>query len=417
MTQQKTRATRWGVALLATAMVAGVAGCAPSGSTGGGTEKVTGAKLTVLIGSSGDAETTAVTAATDAWAKANESTVKVVAANDLTQQLGQGFAGGNPPDVFYMGWDQFQTYASKKYLEPYAKDAPNKGEFYSSLTDAFTYDDTFYCAPKDFSTLGLIINTDLWAAAGLTDADIPKDWDGLEAAAKKLTTGDTVGLSFGAEYARIGVFMNQAGGSLVSEDGKTVTADSAENLAGLTQVQTMLKEGTLKYPSGLDSGWSGEALGKGKAAMVIEGPWIKGLKGDYPELKYTAAELPAGPGGRSTFTFSNCWGIPAQSETTAAAKSLVQALTADDQQLEFAKAFGVIPSTESAAKVYAETYPENASFVMSADYAVSPVAFAGASTVISDFNSQLEGLATGDPKAMLSSLQTNLQAALDAANK
>ena len=29
-----------------------------------------------------------------------------------------------------MGRDQFQTYASKKYLEPYAKDASNKDAFY-----------------------------------------------------------------------------------------------------------------------------------------------------------------------------------------------------------------------------------------------------------------------------------------------
>ena len=42
----------------------------------------------------------------------------------------------------------------------------------------FTYDGKFYCAPKDFSTLALEINTDLWTKAGLTDADIPKDWAG-----------------------------------------------------------------------------------------------------------------------------------------------------------------------------------------------------------------------------------------------
>jgi multiple sugar transport system substrate-binding protein len=211
--------------------------------------------------------------------------------------------------------------------------------------------------------------------------------------------------------------MNQAGGSMLSKDGKTVTADSAKNLAGLTEVKKLLADGVLKFPADLDSGWSGEALGKGKAAMVIEGPWISGLKTDYPDLKYKAVELPAGPGGQSTFTFSNCWGIPAQSKTTAAAESLVKYLTSDEQQLKFSDAFGVIPSTESAAKVYSKTYPQNASFVKSNDYAVSPVAFAGASTVISDFNSQLQGLSTADPKAILAALQTNLQAALDAANK
>lgn len=400
-----------GAILLAAGVVAGLGACASGGgdsSEGGTTE------LSILIGTSGDAETNAVQAAADAWAADNNAKVEVVVASDLTQQLSQGFAGGDAPDLFYMSWDQFATYASNGYLDAYADSLANAGDFYPALKDTFTYDGTFTCAPKDFSTLGLIINTDKWAAAGLTDADIPTDWDSLEAAATKLTTADTVGLSFGLEYARLGVFMNQAGGQLV--DGDTVTADSAENLAGLQYVQKLHDEGVLKWPSEVDAGWGGEALGAGKAAMVIEGPWIKGIQGDFPDTKYASYELPAGPGGKSTFTFTNCWGIPANSDTADAAKSLVEYLTADEQQLAFGDAFGVLPSTTGAAATYAEQHPENAAFVAGNDYAVSPVNFAGSATVISDFNSQLANLAGGDAKAILASLQESLQAALDEAN-
>ena len=405
------RKTQWGATVLAATLVASLAAC----SSGGGGE-VSGQDLTILIGSSGDAETAAVQAAADAWAADNDATVDVVAADDLGQQLSQGFAGDQAPDLFYMSWDQFANYASNRYLESYARDLPNAGDFYPALVDTFTYEDEFVCAPKDFSTLGLIINTDKWAEAGLTDADIPTDWDSLEAAAKKLTTGDTVGLSFGLEYARLGVFMNQAGGSLVADDGTTVEADSAENLAGLEYVQKLHDDGVLKWPAEIEAGWGGEALGAGKAAMVIEGPWIKGIATDFPDTKYQAYELPAGPGGPSTFTFTNCWGIPQGSDTSAAAQSLVEFLTSDDQQLEFADAFGVIPSTEAAAATYAESYPENASFVAGAQYAVSPVNFAGSADVIADFNAQLETLAGGDASAILASFQTELQAALDEAN-
>jgi multiple sugar transport system substrate-binding protein len=402
-----TNMKKWGAALLAIGVVAGLGAC----STAGGDSSGEGQKLTILIGSSGDAETASVQAAADAWGTESGNTVEVVAASDLTQQLSQGFAGDDAPDLFYMSWDQFATYASNGYLDAYAAELPTAGDFYPALADTFTYDGTFTCAPKDFSTLGLIINTDLWAAAGLTDADIPTDWDSLEAAATKLTTADTVGLSFGLEYARLGVFMNQAGGQLV--DGDTAVADSAENLAGLEYVQKLHDAGVLKWPSEIEAGWGGEALGAGKAAMVIEGPWIKGIKGDFPDTNYQAYELPAGPGGPSTFTFTNCWGIPANSDTRDAAVSLVEYLTADEQQLAFADAFGVIPSTESGAATYAENYPENASFVAGNDYAVSPVNFAGSATVISDFNAQLESLVGGDAKGILATLQTNLQAALD----
>ncbi len=398
-------------AAVAVGLAVSLAACS-SASDGGSS---TGEKLTILIGSSGEAETTAVQAAADAWAAESGNTVDVIAASDLNQQLGQGFSGNNPPDLFYMGWDQFQTYAKNGYLEPYAENLSNADQFYPALKDAFSYDGKFYCAPKDFSTLGLIINTDLWAAAGLTDADVPTDWDSLTAAATKLTTADTVGLSFGQEYARIGVFMNQAGGSLL--DGSTITADSSENAAGIDYVKSLLDAGVLKFPAQLEAGWGGEAFGLQKAAMVIEGPWINGaLKNDFPDVKYIAAELPAGPGGSSTFTFSNCWGIPVGSPTLEATQSLVEYLTTDEQQLAFADAFGVIPSTKSGAAAYAEKFPNNASFVAGNDYAVSPVAFAGASAVLGDFNSSLEGLATADSKSLLKTLQTNLEDAYTKAN-
>ena len=52
--------------------------------------------LKMLIASSGDAETNAVKAATDAWAKSTGNTVTVTVASDMPQQLAQGFASGNP---------------------------------------------------------------------------------------------------------------------------------------------------------------------------------------------------------------------------------------------------------------------------------------------------------------------------------
>lgn len=404
-----------GAIALAAAAAVVLTGCSGGG---GGSDSGNGSELTILIGSSGPAETKAVQDAADTWAADNDAKVKVIAADDLNQQLSQGFAGDDAPDLFYMAWDQFANYAGNGYLDTYAKDLKNAKDFYPSLVDTFTFDGDFVCAPKDFSTLGLIVNTDMWAAAGLTDADVPTDWDSLEAVAKKLTTGDTVGLSFGLEYARLGVFMNQAGGTLVDKDGTKATADSPENLAGLEYVQKLHDEGVLKFPSELDAGWGGEALGAGKAAMVIEGPWIKGIASDYPDTKWAAYELPAGPEGKSTFTFTNCWGIPANSDTRDAAVSLVEYLTSDVQQLAFADAFGVIPSTESAAASYAEKYPDYASFVASNDYAVSPVNFAGSASVVGDFNASLEGMASGnvDLKGILGTFQEQLQAALDEAN-
>ncbi|MEV7527167.1 extracellular solute-binding protein [Agrococcus sediminis] len=410
------RHSKLGSVALAGALALALASCSGGGGDAGatdGAEAPAAESLTMLIGSSGDAETAAVQAAADAWAAESGTDVEVIAASDLNQELAQGFAGDSAPDVFYMGWDQFQTYASDDYLEPYAMDLENAGEFYPALVEAFSYEGEFVCAPKDFSTLGLVINTQLWADAGLTDADIPTDWESLQAAAEALTTGDTVGLSMGPEYARLGVFMEQAGGGLM--DGDTITANSPENVEALEYVQGLLEAGSLKWPADLNAGWGGEAFGTGAAAMVIEGPWIRGaLENDFPDVEFEVVELPEGPAGPGTFTFSNCWGIPEGQETAETAQELVAFLTSDEQQLEFSEAFGVIPSTESAAATYAETYPENAAFVAGADYAVSPVAFAGAADVTSEFNNAITTLQGADAQAVLDQVQSQLEAAYQA---
>lgn len=406
------RTSQWSAVALAAGLVVTLAACAPADEGG---EVQTGQDLTVLIGSSGDAETTAVQAAADAWATETGNTVEVIAASDLVQQLGQGFSGNNPPDLFYMPWDQFQTYAAQGFIEPYAEDLANAGDFLPALREQFSYDGQFYCAPKDFSTLGLQINTDAWAAAGLTDADIPTDWDQLATVAAALTTPEQVGLSMGREYARVGVFMNQAGGTLV--DGDAIAADSAENAEGLAYLQGLIEAGSLKFPQELEAGWGGEAFGLGKAAMVIEGPWINGaMRNDFPDRKFISVELPAGPAGPSTFAFSNCWGVPIESDTRDATLDLIEFLTSDEQQLAFAEAFGVIPSTESGSAAYAEQFPENAAFVDGVASAVSPVAFQGAAAALADFNTQLEQIGSAEPSTLLTPLQDNLQAALDEAN-
>ena len=406
------RTSQWSAAALAAGLVVTLAACTPASEGDGGSGDTE--SLTMLIASSSPAESGYYEDAAARFSAETGTEVEVVIANDLIQQLGQGFAGNSAPDVFYLPWDQFQTYAAQGFLEPYAADLANAGEFLPALQEQFSYQDEFYCAPKDFSTLGLQINTDAWAAAGLTDADVPTTWDELSAVAATLTTGDQVGLSMGREYARVGVFMNQAGGTLI--DNGEVTADSAENAEGLAYVQSLVDAGSLAFPPDLESGWGGEAFGLGRAAMVIEGPWINGaMQNDFPDREFISVELPAGPAGPSTFSFATCWGMPIDSPTRDASMQFIEFLTSDDEQLAAAAAFGVIPSTTSGSAAYAEQFAENAAFVAGVDYAVSPVSFAGAAAVLTEFNSELETFGAADPASILASLQTNLQAAYDSA--
>jgi len=366
--------------------------------------------LTIMIGSSGDAETKAVQDAVAAWSADSGVSAEVVPATDLAQQLSQGFAAGSPPDLFYLGSDQLAGFAENGSLQAYGDLLANKDDFYPSLVDNFTYNGSFYCAPKDFSTLQLVINENLWTAAGLTDADVPTTWDQLADVAAKLTSGSTTGLVFGGEYARIGAFMARVGGRLVSADGTTAEANSDANVEALAYVQQHLQDGSFAYAADVGAGWGGEAFGKQLGAMTIEGNWITGALGDYPDVKAKVVELPAGPAGQGTLQFTNCWGMAADSPNQKAALDLVEYLTSADQQLAFSKAFGPMPSVQSAADQWKSDNPDLVAFLTGADYAQGVPTNKGAADVITDFNAQLESLKTGDPKTILDSVQSNLEA-------
>jgi multiple sugar transport system substrate-binding protein len=369
--------------------------------------------LTVLIGSSGDAETKAVTSAVADWSSSSGTGAKVVAASDLNQQLSQGFASGKPADVFYLSTDALAGYASNGSLLAYGDQLANKDDFYPSLVKSFTYQGQFYCAPKDFSTLQLEINTDMWKAAGLTDADIPTTWDQLDTVAQKLTTKDHVGLSIGGEYARIGAFMTEAGGNLMNADSTQATANSDANVTALTFVKKMLADGSLKFAADTGAGWGGEAFGTGKSAMTIEGNWITGaMTNDYPKINYQIAELPAGPAGKGTLQFTNCWGIAADSPNQKAALDLVEKLTSADDQLAFSKAFGPMPSIQSAADQWKAANPTLVPFLNGAAYAQGVPTAKGAADVVTDLNGKLGSLAKEDPKTILDATQKNLEALL-----
>jgi multiple sugar transport system substrate-binding protein len=407
----------WAAGAIAAVGALTLAGCGSGFSGGSSDESGSGGltssedSLSILIGSSGDAETTAVEDAVSAWSEESGIDAEVSVANDLPQQLSQGFAAGEPADVFYLSTDYLAGYAGNGSLLAYGDELSNADDFYPSLVQNFTYEDEFYCAPKDFSTLSLVINTRLWEEAGLTDADVPTTWDELADVAGRLSTDGRVGLGIGAEYQRVGAFMAQAGGGLVSEDGTEAIASSPENVEALEYVQQLINDGSLAFAPALGAGWGGEAFGKELAAMTIEGNWITGgLSADYPDIEYTVAELPAGPGGQGTLQFTNCWGIAADSPNQEGALDLVEYLTSTESQLAFSEAFGPMPSIESAAADWTEANPEIAPFLAGADYAQGMPTADGSIDVISDFNAQLETLGEADIEALLESVQSNLEA-------
>ncbi|OEU91946.1 sugar ABC transporter substrate-binding protein [Streptomyces abyssalis] len=405
------------VAVTACAVLATTATACSSGfdKSKNGPEQDTGKKqsLRVLIATSGDAETKAVKSATAAWEKKSGHKVTVQIAKDMDQQLAQAFAGNRPPDAFYINSDQFANYAKGGSLHAYGDKIPDAEDFAPELRKAFTYNGELVCLPKDSSTLGLVISTEKWKEAGLTEKDYPTTWDELEKTADKLTEGKTTGLVTTNEYQRLGVFMKQAGGWITDSKESKMTADSKENAEGLGFAKKMLRSGSMKFAKQVDTGWAGEALGKGKAAMIIEGNWLDGaMKADFPDVGYKVLPLPAGPAGKGTLAFSNCWGVAKESTHQTAAIDMIRHLTSKKEQLASSDQIGVMPSRTSVMKTFAKEHPESKGWAEGNSYAQRPVTVPGFTKVLDQFNADLQGLATGSPAEILSTLQRNGEQAL-----
>jgi multiple sugar transport system substrate-binding protein len=403
------RIARWR-ASLAIVMVAALALTAGAALGSQKTSKAT--TLTALIGSSGPAETYAVKNAAAAFTKQTGIQVNVIAASDLGQQLAQGFASGNPADIFYLGNDQVATYAKAGDLAT-LDNLKNVKSFYPSLRAAYTYQGHLYAAPKDFSTLALVLNTASWKGAGLTSKDYPKTWKQLASVAKKLTRNGQVGLCTNPEFHRLGVFMLQAGGWLVSKDGKTATVNSKANLTAFNFVKSMISAGSMKLTNQIGAGWGGEGFGKKECAMTIEGNWIAGaMKSDYPTVSYKAVELPAGPAGKGTLQYDGGWGLAAASKNKTDAMALISYLTQTKVEMGNAKAFGVMPSVMADAKIWTKTYPQFAAFLAGANYSKSIPTVPDIATVLGDFNQQLQGLPQSSPSPILNRVNSELQSIL-----
>lgn len=401
------------VALALTAACGG-GGFEESGSDGGEPQSAEGpTELRVLIPAGSAPEIAAVKDAAAAWAEDSGNEVDVRTSSDMPADLAKTFGSSDPYDLMYIDGGVFATYAEQGALYPYGEDYSAVDDIYEPLRETFTYEDELYCVPKDFSTLGLVVNDQMWQEAGLSEADYPTTWAELSAVSEQLTSDGRVGFAFQPTRDRVGAFLVQAGGWLVDEEATQATVDSEANVEALTYLQDNLESGAFGLTTDLDADWGGAAFGSGKAAMTIEGNWIAGaMSADYPEIEYTVVPLPAGPSGPGTLLFTQCWGIAAGSEAQVQALELIEVLTTPEQQLANAAAFGVMPSLESTQEQYESEFPDSAAFVEGGDYGQGPVSLPGFPPVLEDFDSQLAGLAGADPADLLASVQDNAAAAL-----
>ncbi len=363
-----------------------------------------GTDLAVWGWSSSDAENTALNELIAGFSEETGANAAFQPQAEYDVALQAALTSGDPPDVFYVDSFRLPDLAAAGALAPVPEGAvSNPDDIYPSLREAFTYDGTWYCPPKDFSTLGLVYDPAALEAAGVA---VPTTWEELAAAAEALTTGDAAaiaagtaqaGLSMGVEYPRWGAFLFQNGAAITNEDNTAMTIDTPEAREAIEFVAGLYQNGFAVKPAAVDSGWSGEAFGQNKAAMVVEGNWLPpAMAADFPDKQYAVAELPAGPAGQGNFAFTVCYGVAADAANPEASWQLVDYLTNEEGSLAWTEAFSVMPARESVAEQWISAHPELEAFVAGADYSQRWGFVPGFGDVLSVFNTGLEGVVDGN---------------------
>jgi multiple sugar transport system substrate-binding protein len=237
------------------------------------------------------------------------------------------FAAKRPPDVFYV--DSLDVADYLPALEPLndeiAKTHYNTKPFFPRLLNAFKVKGQIYGFPKDWSSLGMIGNTQMLSAAGIRTA--PKNWAQFTTALNRLKTANAVPTGAPAclslDWARILAFIYQNKGAWLNPARTQSQINSAQNRATLERYLGWIKSGLAKTPAQLGVDWCGQALGEGKAAYIFEGNWINGfMKTGFANVNYRIFPmLRQRAGGNLAFTVS--YSIGKFSKNKAAAWKLL----------------------------------------------------------------------------------------------
>ncbi|MDI3517938.1 MULTISPECIES: ABC transporter substrate-binding protein [Caldanaerobacter] len=392
-----------------------LAGCSPSKTSESKTETQETVKpVTIKLGmwSSSPAEMKIVE---DQIAKFKEKYPNInvqieTIVGDYMQQLQTQLAANTAPDIFYLDSMPAPQLMSSGVLEPLdeyiKKYNVDVNDFEPALLSAFQWEGKTYGLPKDYNTLALFYNKDMFKEAGINEP--PKTWEELKDAAKKLTKDGVKGLVLSIDLARFNAFIHQNGGS-VYKGGKP-TLNLPENAQALDfYVGFITKDKVADTPQNMGEGWNGDAFAAKKAAMAIEGGWmIPFLKEKAPDLNYGIAELPAGK-QKATMVFTVAYVMNKNSKHKDEAFKLIEFLTGKEGQQFVVEAGLALPSRKSMGAKFKEKYPERAALVDGASYAVPWQFGLDGPKIVDAANKACEALIMGQI--------TNAQQALDNAQK
>ncbi|HPE69876.1 MAG TPA: ABC transporter substrate-binding protein [Thermotogota bacterium] len=291
---------------------------------------------------------------------------------DFRQMLITRLSAGTGPDIFYVDVNWFDEVAGKNLLlglDMYIRrDGYDVEDFYASLIDGFSYRDRVYGFPKDFSTLALFYNKEMFDKAGVAYPNHEDSWNDFRVKLEELkAAGIETPLVIVPDVNRFLPLVYSFGGQFVDENLDSAI-DDPKTVKALDYYVSLVQDGLAQEPASVGATWIGEAFGKGEVALAMSGPWSVGyLRDSFPQTweKTAIAELPHGE-KRSTMIYTVCYAINRGTPNKDAAWEVLKYLTGVEGQGLWAEKTGILASRQSLAVL--DTDPTKTAFYLGAEY-------------------------------------------------
>jgi len=286
-------------------------------------------------------------------------------------------AGGTAPNISFINSMIVQDYIGFGALKPLTKYYTKEElkAYYPNLLKGFKANGIVYGIPKDFNTLVMYYNKDMFEAAGIPHP--PRTWKELEETLEKLQTAGKQGklgknfkfpMSTLMQWNRFNPFVLQNGGRTY-KDGKLLF-NSPEACEALDWFMSLVKKGYIVVPTRMGNQSLGAVLGSGFTAIMFSGGWqVPYLRQAAPNLNYGMAELPMNK-KKGSMLYTVCYSILNVADYPEESAKLLKFMTGPEAEKLTAKAGQAIPSRIEESKLFMKLYPEQKALATSANFSV-----------------------------------------------
>ena len=272
---------------------------------------------------------------------------------DFAQILTNALSAGTAPDAFYV--DSFWAYPifESGKIDPVPQENRDVADaLLPALNQAFTYEGQLMGIAKDFNTLAVQYDLDIFDDAGVDYPDMDDDWNDFRTKLQQVQAelDDVYGICVVPDYARFAAFALATGWQPFNDQGHTVLDDRFRE--AFEFYVTLPDENAGVLATDLGQGWTGGCFGNGDTAVAMEGAWMIGfLRDQAPNKYYSTVGIPKHPetGERGNLVFTVAWGVAADSEVKESAHKVVELLTSEKAQQWVLESGLALPSREALA--------------------------------------------------------------------